>query len=119
MTAPAAHSDPARHLLAGAHYRCLPDGTQQRTPITLDEAAASFAELIEMGRPAEARLDPDEGRDEVAAFSRQRAKVIASLLDELARRLAPGLGTGPIDSDGSLSELAARTARHLRSGTGY
>ncbi|GGN85580.1 hypothetical protein GCM10010112_66150 [Actinoplanes lobatus] len=119
MTDPFVHSDPARHLLVQAHYRRLPDGTQQRTPIALDEAAASFTELIELGRPAEVRLDPDEGRDEVAAFSRQRAKVIATLLDELSRRLAPGFGAGAIESDGSLSELAARTAWHLRSGTGY
>ncbi|GIF04478.1 hypothetical protein [Actinoplanes siamensis] len=111
--------DPARHLLARMRYDRLPDGTQRRSPIPLDAAAAEFAELIEAGRPAEARLDPDDARDEVAAFSRQRAKVIATLLDELSRRLAPGLGAGPVQGDGSLSELAARTARHLRSGTGY
>ncbi|MBO3743215.1 hypothetical protein [Actinoplanes flavus] len=119
MTDPHAHSDPARHLLTQAHFRRLPDGTQQRIPITLDEAATSFTELIEAGRPAEVRLDPDEDRDKVAAFSRQRAKVIATLLDELSRRLAPGFEAGPVQSDGSLGELAARTAWHLRSGTGY
>ncbi|AEV82487.1 hypothetical protein ACWT_1469 [Actinoplanes sp. SE50] len=111
--------DPARHLLSRVRYRRLPDGTQQRVPITLDQAAAEFGELIDAGRPAEVRLDPDEGRDEVAAFSRQRAKVIASLLDELSRRVRPGLAVGPIQSDGKLADLAAESAAHLRSGTGY
>ncbi len=119
MTEPDAERDPARHLLARSRFKRLPDGTQQRTPIPLDEAAAEFAELVEAGRAAEARLDPDDARDQVAAFSRQRAKVIATLLDELSRRLAPGLGAGPVQGDGDLAELAARTARHLRSGTGY
>lgn len=119
MTEPEADRDPARHLLARQRFQRLPDGTQRRTPIPLDRAAAEFAELIDAGRPAEARLDPDDARDEIAAFSRQRAKVIASLLDELSRRLAPGLGVDAVQSDGSLAELAARTARHLRSGTGY
>lgn len=119
MTEPETHQDPARHLLSRSRYRRLSDGTQQRTPIPLDEAAAEFAELIEAGRRAEVKLDPDDARDEIAAFSRQRAKVIATLLDELSRRLAPGQGTGPVQGDGALAELAERLAWHLRSGTGY
>ncbi|BCY06446.1 hypothetical protein [Actinoplanes sp. L3-i22] len=118
MTEPAADRDPAQHLMLWADIRRQPDGTQRHTPIPLDAAAAQFAAMIEAGRTAELRLDPEDP-DDAVAFSRNRGRVIATLLAELSLRLAPGQGAGAVRSDGSMSELAAAIARHLRGGTGY
>jgi hypothetical protein len=115
VTEPEADRDPAQHLMLWADIRRQPDGSQRRTPIPLDAAAAQFAAMVEEGRTAESRLDRDDP-DDAVAFSRNRGRVIATLLSELSLRLAPGQSTGAIRSDGSMSELAAAVAAYLRAG---
>jgi hypothetical protein len=118
VTEPEADRDPAQHLMLWTDIKRQPDGSQRRTPLPLDAVAAQFAAMITAGRTAELRLDPEDP-DDAVAFSTNRGKVIATLLAELSLRLTPGQGVGPIQSDGSISKLAADIARHLRGGTGY
>ncbi|GAA2867285.1 hypothetical protein Acy02nite_10350 [Actinoplanes cyaneus] len=115
MTEPEAERDPAQHLMLWTDIRRQPDGSQRRIPIPLDDAAAQFAAMIAAGRATESRLDRDDP-DDAVAFSRNRGRVIATLLNELSLRLAPGQGVGAIRSDGSMSELAATVAAYLRAG---
>ncbi|BCJ45191.1 hypothetical protein GCM10010168_69920 [Actinoplanes ianthinogenes] len=115
MTEPEAERDPAQHLMLWTDIRRQPDGSQRRTPIPLDAAAAQFAAMIEAGRAAESLLDPEDA-DDAVAFSRNRGRVIATLLAELSLRLTPGQSVGAIRSDGAMSELAAEIAGYLRAG---
>ncbi len=118
MTEPAAEPDPTRDLLVWRDYQRDRDGTERARPIPLAAAAAEWQRLVDSGRAAELRLDPEDPSD-FAAFSTQRAKVVAVLLEELAIRLEPGREVGPIAADDSLSRLAASVAAHLRTGSGW
>ncbi|MFI1988191.1 hypothetical protein [Actinoplanes sp. NPDC020271] len=115
MTEPEAERDPAQHLMLWADIRRQPDGSQRHIPIPLDDAAAQFAAMIEAGRTVESRLDRDDP-DDAVAFSRNRGRVIATLLNEMALRLAPGRSSGAIQGEGSMSEVAAEIAAYLRAG---
>lgn len=108
--------DPARHLLVFTDYVDTPDGGVRSTPISLDAAGANFADMIMEGRKAEAGLDVDYPSTDDVGLSRNRARVIAALLEELAIRLEPGRAVGPIQSDGALSDVARGISSYLRAG---
>ncbi len=116
MTEIDASQDPAGDLLAFLDYHRRPDGTTERTPITLDAAAADFAAMIDAGLSAESLLERDYPADDNVGLSSNRGKVIATLLEELALRTEPGRAVGPIQSDGAMSDLALAISRYLRAG---
>jgi len=108
--------NPARHLLVFMDYVDTPDGGVRSTPISLDKAGAHFAGMIREGRKAEAGLDVDYPSTDDVGLSTGRARVIASLLEELSIRLEPGRAVGPIESDGELSKVALDISSYLRAG---
>lgn len=108
--------DPARDLLAFLDQSRAPDGSTVRAPISLDQAAAMFAAMIEAGRPAERGLERDYPGDDDRALSGGRGKVIATLLEELAIRLEPGRSVGAIEGSEAMSELVESIAGYLRIG---
>jgi hypothetical protein len=112
LTLPRPHLDPRRHLLIYPAYDRQPDGTVTVRPIPLDEAAAEWRASVESSRAKEPSVknQPPNG---VVVISPGRAWVIAGLVEELSKRLEPGLAVGPIESDGSISRLAKELADDL------
>lgn len=109
--------DPTRHLLAREHFERMPDGSQLRRPIPLDEAAADWRRLLEadIRRRAELGLEhPDDDGSELAAFTRAQALALSAMLEELSLRLAPGRAVGPIQAGEEISRVTALAARGLR-----
>jgi hypothetical protein len=102
--------DPARHWLVYSQYEETPDGVGRFRPITLDEAASRGQEVLETG-------SDDTGkplnRSGIVVLPAGRATTIAGLLEELSLRLRPGLEVGPIQSDGSISDLARELAEYM------
>ncbi len=107
--------DPARDSLARWVYR-----GREKSPISLDDFAADLTRGLAGVRES---YDNDF-QTGVVAISRARAQAMASLLEELAIRLRPGISIGPIDSDGTMARTAADLAGYLdsqrtRSADGY
>jgi hypothetical protein len=109
LTLPMPELDPTRDLLIYPEHRHEPDDTTTVRPIPLDDAAAVWRTALESASATEPS-PTDQPPNGVVVISPGRAWVIAGLVDELSRRLRPGLTVGPIPSDGSLSRLAKALA---------
>jgi hypothetical protein len=107
---PKPYLDPARHLLSHTRLEETASGSRQFRPISLDEEAWDARQLVEAGLDAEAGRRPARG---VVVISVNRALAVSRLVEELSLRLAPGLAVGPIESNGSLSQLAEELSRDL------
>jgi hypothetical protein len=106
--------DPSRFLLAEGWNAQLwhepePDSVGSVPPVLLDANVAHWR--AEIARHIHLEAVP-QGLD-VVVISAARAGVIASLLRELATRLRPGLAVEPVQSDGSISSLAAELAQDM------
>jgi hypothetical protein len=112
VTVPRPHLDPRRHLLIHPAYDERPDGTIAVRAIPLDEAAAEWRSAVDAACADEpsAKQQPPNG---VVVMSSTRAAVIAALVEELSKRLEPGLAVGPIESNGSISRSAKDLADDL------
>jgi hypothetical protein len=108
-------TDPARHLLAerwnkSLWYRAEPPAGSD-PPVPIDAHVAEWRAAIEAGRELEPH--PSERRHTIV-LSHQRVEVICNLLRELSKRTRPGVAVGPVQSDGSISQLAIDLAEDLR-----
>src|SRR5262249_11939817 len=108
--------DPTRYLLAQQRLEPQADGSLTRRLIPLDEAAQDWRGMQDSDgrRRGELGLEyPEEGEQSVA-ITWAHARMLASMLEELSARLAPGRAVGPIRADADVSEAVARAAQSLR-----
>lgn len=93
--------DPSRHWIGHVPL----DG-----PKPLDDFVAQARPALAAGAAIDGRAP---GSRDIVAISTQRAGVIATLLEELAARLRPGVASGPIRSDGDLARLTHELAEDM------
>jgi hypothetical protein len=98
--------DPARYLLAERWnnqlwYAAEPPSVGSEPPVPLDTHVDRWRREI----AEQADREPNPDRVDAMVISQARAAVLAAVLRELSTRVRPGLAAGPIQSDGSLSDL--------------
>jgi hypothetical protein len=115
---------PARHLMAqrwnqtfGLYGDEPEDGSDP--PVPIDAHVPAWRAAIRSGPVNPSRWTSPDPAGEYRSVTgvvlpHAHVRVVCDLLHELAKRLRPGLAVGPIESDGSLNELATELAGMIR-----
>ena len=114
----AVSNDPTVHVLTLADFQNTPDGCSIRSGLALAELAQDAADDLEGARRDEGTIENDWRTGQVA-FSRVRATVLVSLLQELAARVQPGFTCGPMRGGNDLADLCAELAATLEAKRAY
>ncbi|TDC73670.1 hypothetical protein [Actinomadura sp. 7K507] len=98
--------DPFEQMLTVRRYT-----GRRAEPVSLPQQAADLRRQLDGDRALDERLPGEPSRNVVV--TELRAMIVASLLEELAARLSPGVAFGPGRNGEELAQLAVDLAKEL------